>query len=82
MSLVEVVCDVSSIIVVFGPAPNLEVCGQHFGMGGPMQMHLFTACHIAILYHPLEIVELGVTWKTSGGKALVLLRTLKARRLG
>ena len=46
-----------------------------------MQMHLFTACHIAILYHPLEIVELGVTWKTSGGKALVL-RTLKARRLG
>ena len=48
MSLVEVVCDVSSIIVIFGPAPNLEVCGQHFGMGGPMQMHLFTACHIAI----------------------------------
>ena len=36
MSLVEVVCDVSSIIVVFGPAPNLEVCGQHFGMEGPI----------------------------------------------
>ena len=48
MSLVEVVCDVSSIIVIFGPAPNLEVFGLHFWMGGPMQMHLFTACHIAI----------------------------------
>ena len=46
MSLVEVVCDVSSIIVIFGPAPNLEVFGQHFGMEGPMQ--LFPVCHIAI----------------------------------
>ena len=45
-SLVEVVCDVSSLIVIFGPAPNLEVCGQHFGMGGPMQ--LSPVCHIAI----------------------------------
>ena len=43
MSLVEVVCDVT---VIFGPAPNLEVFGQRFGMEGPM--HLFTACHIAI----------------------------------
>ena len=37
--------------------------------------------HVALPYHTLEIVELGVTWKTSGGKALVL-RTLQAQRLG
>ena len=38
MSLVEVVCDVSSVIVIFGPAPNLEFFRQHFGMGGPLQL--------------------------------------------
>ena len=36
----------SLLIVIFGPAPNLEVFRQHFGMGG--LMHLFTARHIAI----------------------------------
>ena len=46
MSLVEVVCDVSSIIVIFGPAPNSRFSGQHFGMEGPMQ--LSPVCHIAI----------------------------------
>ena len=46
MSLVEVVCDVSSIIVIFGPVPSLEVFRQHLGMEG--LVHLFTACHIAI----------------------------------
>ena len=46
MSLVEVVCDVSSIIVIFGPSPNSRFSGQIFGMEG--LMHLFTACHIAI----------------------------------
>ena len=44
MSLVEVVCDVSSIIVIFCPAPNLEVFAfwevfrPNFGMEGPMQL--------------------------------------------
>ena len=45
----------SLLIVIFGPAPNLEVFGQHFGMEGPMQ--LSPVCHIAI---PLEIAKLGV----------------------
>ena len=48
MPLVEVVCDVSSIIVIFGPAPNSKFSGQHFGMEGPMP------------YHRLEIAKLGV----------------------
>ena len=43
MSLVEVVCDVSSI-VIFGPAPNLEVFRQHFGMEGPIAT-LYSASH-------------------------------------
>ena len=63
MSLVEVVCDVSSITVIFGPVPSLEVFRQHFGMEGPLQ--LFTA-YVTLPYHPLEIVELGV--EHSGGR--------------
>ena len=47
------VCDVT---VIFCPAPNLEVFGQHFGMEGPMQ--LSPVCHMP--YHPLEIAKLGV----------------------
>ena len=63
MSLVEVVCDVSSIIVIFCPAPNSRFSGQHFGMEGPMQLSLR---YVTLPYHPLEIVELGV--EHSGGR--------------
>ena len=80
MSLVEVVCDVSCVIVIFGPAPDFEVFRQHFGMEGPMQ--LFTARHIAI----------PPTWdcrawrcmsiRAADRREALVLRTLKDRRLG
>ena len=44
----------SLLIVIFGPAPNLEVFGQHFGMGGPMQLFQ----HVTLPYHhPLHLIS-------------------------
>ena len=65
MSLVEVVCDVSSIIVIFCPAPNLEVFGQHFGRFFVRILGWKDLCN-SLPYHPLEIEELGV--EHSGGR--------------
>ena len=82
MSLVEVVCDVSSIIVIFCPAPNLEVFGQHFGRFFVRILGWKDLCN-SLPYHPLEIVELGV--EHSGGRrrgGIGAAANLQARRLG
>ena len=74
------VCDASSVIVIFGPGPNLEVFRQHFGMGGPICISLQ---HVTLPYHPLEIVELGV--EHSGGRprgGVGAAADLQNRRLG
>ena len=56
MSLAEVVCDVSSIIVIFGPVPNFR----------SFSSICISLQHVTLPYHPLEIVELGV--EHSGGR--------------
>ena len=57
MSLVEVVCDVSSLIVIFGPAPNLEVCVVSI-LGWEDLCNSLR--YVTLPYHPLEIAKLGV----------------------
>ena len=82
MSLVEVVCDVSSIIVIFCPAPKLEVFGQHFGKFFVRILGWKDLCN-SLPYHPLEIEELGV--EHSGGRrrgGIGAAANLQARRLG
>ena len=45
MSLVEVVCDVSSIIVIFGPAPNLEVWSAFWDGRTYASLYSMSHCH-------------------------------------
>ena len=45
MSLFEVVCDVSSIIVIFGPAPNLEVWSAFWDGRTYASLYSMSHCH-------------------------------------